>query len=110
EGELRALSELAAATGATAPIALRINPDIESPTPHHYTRTGHRASKFGIPSEDAPRLYRLAAELPGIQVRGVDVHIGSQIVEPGPYREALLHVLEHVEALRAEGIEFEYLD
>jgi len=110
EGELRALSDLASAMGVTAPIALRINPDIESPTPHHYTRTGHRATKFGIPSEDAQRLYRLAADLPGIEVRGIDVHIGSQIVEPEPYRQALLHVLEHVDALRADGIELEYLD
>jgi diaminopimelate decarboxylase len=110
EGELRALSELAATMGVRAPVALRINPDIESPTPHHYTRTGHRATKFGIPSEDAPRLYRLAADLPGIEVRGIDVHIGSQIVEPEPYRQALLHVLEHVDALRADGIALEYLD
>lgn len=110
EGELRALSNLASAMGVTAPVALRINPDIESPTPHHYTRTGHRATKFGIPSEDALRLYRLAADLPGLVVRGIDVHIGSQIVDPEPYRQALLHVLEHVDALRAEGIELEYLD
>jgi len=110
EGELRALSDLASAMGVSAPVALRINPDIESPTPHHYTRTGHRATKFGIPSEDAQRLYRLAADLPGIEVRGIDVHIGSQIIEPEPYRQALLHVLEHVDALRADGIELEYLD
>ncbi|HEY8470067.1 MAG TPA: diaminopimelate decarboxylase [Longimicrobiales bacterium] len=110
EGELRALSELASAMGVTAPVALRINPDIESPTPHHYTRTGHRATKFGIPSEDARRLYHLAAELPGLRVRGIDVHIGSQIVEAEPYRQALLHVLEHVEVLRSDGIALEYLD
>jgi len=110
EGELRALSDLASTMGATAPVALRINPDIESPTPHHYTRTGHRATKFGIPSEDALRLYRLAADLPGIEVRGIDVHIGSQIVEPEPYRQALLHVLELVDALRVDGIGLEYLD
>src|SRR5690606_39588949 len=52
----------------------------------------------------------LAADLPGIEVRGIDVHIGSQIVEPEPYRQALLHVLEHVDALRADGIALEYLD
>ncbi len=110
EGELRALSALAAAAGRDAPIALRINPDIESPTPHAYTRTGHRATKFGIPSEDALRLYRLAAKLPGIRVRGVDVHIGSQILDVEPYRRALVHVLELVEAIRREGIALEYLD
>jgi diaminopimelate decarboxylase len=110
EGELRALSELASAMGRRAPVALRINPDIEPSTPHVYTRTGHRETKFGIPSEDAIRLYRLAAELPGLEVRGIDVHIGSQILDVEPYRQALLHVLELVEELRAEGFALEYLD
>ncbi|HEX6940133.1 MAG TPA: diaminopimelate decarboxylase [Longimicrobiales bacterium] len=110
EGELRALSALASATGREAPVALRINPDIESPTPHAYTRTGHRTTKFGIASEDALRLYRVAAALPGIRVRGVDVHIGSQIVDVEPYRRALLHVLDLVDALARDGIELEYLD
>lgn len=110
EGELRALSELAAALGREAPVALRVNPDIESPTPHAYTRTGHRATKFGVPSEDALRLYRLAAGLPGIRVRGIDVHIGSQILDVEPYRRALVHVLELVETLRRDGIALEYLD
>jgi diaminopimelate decarboxylase len=110
EGELRALSELAAATGREAPIALRVNPDIETPTPHHYTRTGHAATKFGIPAADALRLYRLAARLPGIRVVGVDAHIGSQILDVEPYRRAVLHLLELVRQLRAEGIEIELLD
>jgi diaminopimelate decarboxylase len=110
EGELRALSDLAAATGRSAPIALRVNPDIEVPTPHHYTRTGHAATKFGIPAADALRLYRLAAELPGIRVVGVDAHIGSQILEIEPYRLAVLHLLKLVGQLRAEGIEIELLD
>jgi len=110
EGELRALSELGAAMGRRARVGLRINPDIESPTPHRYTRTGHRTTKFGIPGEDALRLYRLAARLPGLEVCGIDVHIGSQILDVEPYREALFYVLEQVEALRAEGITLEYLD
>jgi diaminopimelate decarboxylase len=110
EGELHALSDLAHATGIAAPIALRINPNIESPTPHAYTRTGHAATKFGIPIEHALGLYRVAAGLPGVRVRGVDVHIGSQILDSEPYRLALLQVLELVEKLRAEGIELEYLD
>jgi diaminopimelate decarboxylase len=110
EGELRSLSELAAASGRTAPVALRVNPDVETPTPHHYTRTGHAATKFGIPIEDAPALYRLAAELPGVAVRGVDVHIGSQILEVEPYRRAVAQVLALVERLRADGLELECLD
>jgi diaminopimelate decarboxylase len=110
EGELRSLSDLAGATGRTAPIALRVNPDVDSPTPHAYTRTGHAATKFGIPIADAPRLYRLATRLPGIEVRGVDVHIGSQILEVAPYRSALDQALELVALLRREGVELEYLD
>jgi diaminopimelate decarboxylase len=110
EGELRALSYLASATGQTAPIALRINPDIETPTPHAYTRTGHAATKFGIPIERARELYRLAADLHGIRVRGVDVHIGSQILETTPYAQALSQVLELVSELKRDGIELEYLD
>jgi diaminopimelate decarboxylase len=110
EGELRVLSEVAGASGRAARVALRVNPDIESPTPHHYTRTGHRATKFGVPIEDAPRLYRVAASLPGIEPRGVDVHIGSQILEVAPYRRAMERVLELVAALRADGIPLEFLD
>lgn len=110
EGELRSLSELAAATGREAPISLRVNPNVETPTPHAYTRTGHAATKFGIPIHDAPRLYRLAAALPGIRIRGVDMHIGSQILAVEPYLAALDQVLELVERLRRDGVELEYLD
>lgn len=110
EGELRSLSELGAATGTKAPIALRVNPDVETPTPHAYTRTGHAATKFGIPIAEAPRLYRLARDLPGLEIRGVDVHIGSQILDVEPYRRALLQVLELVSSLRKDGVELEYLD
>ena len=110
EGELWELSQLAATMGVMAPIAIRVNPDIESPTPHAYTRTGHKTSKFGIPMEDAPRLYRLAASLPGILVRGIDVHIGSQILEVEPYYLALKRVLDMVAQLRSEGMQLEYID
>jgi diaminopimelate decarboxylase len=109
EGELRSLSDLASAAGRTAPIALRVNPDVEAPTPHAYTRTGHAATKFGIPLSDAPRLYALAGRLPGIRVRGVDMHIGSQILEVGPYRAAVEQVLQLVETLRRDA-DLEYFD
>jgi diaminopimelate decarboxylase len=110
EGELRSLSELAAATGQEARIALRVNPNVETPTPHAYTRTGHAATKFGIPIEDAPRLYRLASDLPGIAVRGVDMHIGSQILALEPYRQALEQALTLVERVREQGHPLEFLD
>lgn len=110
EGELRLLDGVARRLGRVAPVSLRINPDIESPTPHAYTRTGHRTTKFGVPSEDAGRLYRLAAELGGTEPVGIDAHIGSQIVEPAPYRESLLHLLDLVDDLRGDGIELRSLD
>lgn len=110
EGELRSLSELASATGREAPIALRVNPNIDAPTPHEYTRTGHAATKFGIPMGDARRLYRVAAELPGIRVRGVDMHLGSQILSVDPYRAALDQALALVDNLETDGLPIEYLD
>jgi diaminopimelate decarboxylase len=109
-GELRALSGLAATMGVEARVALRVNPDIDAPTPHRYTATGHKATKFGIAYEDAAQLYRTACSLPGIRVSGVDVHIGSQILEVEPYRVAVTRILELVGALRADGIELEYID
>ena len=110
EGELRELAALGEATGTTAPIALRVNPDVESPTPHHYTRTGHHETKFGIPLDEARRLYRAAAQMPGLRLRGVDVHIGSQILEVEPYVIAVERVLRLVKELRADGIQLEYID
>ena len=110
EGELRSLSELAAATGVLAPAALRVNPDIEASTPHQYIRTGHAASKFGVPYADARGLYRLGAALPGLRMAGVDLHIGSQIIDAKPYREAVDRAAELIGGLRADGIELEYLD
>ncbi|HET9984755.1 MAG TPA: diaminopimelate decarboxylase [Longimicrobiales bacterium] len=109
-GELRELEGLGEAMGIPAPIALRVNPDVESPTPHAYTRTGHRETKFGIPIEEALRLYRAAARTAGLRVRGIDVHIGSQILEVEPYVLAVQRVLEVVDELRRDGIELEYID
>ncbi|MGH7446350.1 MAG: diaminopimelate decarboxylase, partial [Longimicrobiales bacterium] len=105
EGELRMLSDLAVTMQTRAPIALRVNPDVETHTPHHYTATGHKQTKFGIPYEEAERLYHVAARMPGIIIRGVDVHIGSQILDVEPYRLAVTRVLELVDRLRASGID-----
>jgi diaminopimelate decarboxylase len=110
EGELRQLAALGEATGLSAPVALRVNPDVQSPTPHRYTRTGHYDTKFGIPIDEARRLYRAAAQMPGLRLRGIDVHIGSQILETRPYVVAVARVLELVADLRREGIELEYID
>ncbi|HEX9106126.1 MAG TPA: diaminopimelate decarboxylase [Longimicrobiales bacterium] len=110
EGELRQLAALGEATGKAAPVALRVNPDVESPTPHKYTRTGHHETKFGIPIDEARRLYAAAAQMPGLELRGVDVHIGSQILEVEPYVVAVKRVLKLVDELRGQGIQLQYID
>ena len=110
EGELRELAALGETTGTPAPVALRVNPDVQSPTPHAYTRTGHHETKFGIPIDEARRLYQAAAQMPGLRLRGIDVHIGSQILEVAPYVVAVERVLKLVEELRQAGIELEYID
>ena len=108
--ELELLAEVAAAHGTPAPVALRVNPDIESPTPHAYTRTGHRATKFGVPSEQVRRLYRRAAAHPALEPVGIDAHLGSQILDPAPYRDSVRHLLELVDGLRGDGIELDWVD
>jgi diaminopimelate decarboxylase len=108
--ELHRLDSLAAERGTKAPFGVRINPDIDAPTPHEYTRTGHAAAKFGLPVPVAVGLYRWAATRPHLQVRGIDVHIGSQIVDPAPFKRALRQVLEVVHLLKKDGIQLEYVD
>jgi len=82
-GELRRLDEIAAGMDVRAPFAIRVNPDVLSPTPHEYTATGHAATKFGIPLSEAAELYRWATTRPHLRARGVDVHIGSRRHRPG---------------------------
>ncbi len=110
QAELETIDRLATRLGKRTPIGLRVNPDILSPTPHAYTRTGHAQAKFGIPAGDVVELYRWAASREHLWCRGIDVHIGSQIVSPDPHVQALDQVLEIVERLRAEGITLEYVD
>ena len=109
EPELDALSEIAAALGHTARIALRINPDVDAKT-HAKISTGKAENKFGIPYGDAPRLYAKAAKLPGIKVAGVHMHIGSQITELKPFRDAFTLMRELVGELRRAGHAIEHLD
>jgi len=108
--ELQSLNQVAERLGKPAPIALRVNPDIVADTPHEYTRTGHGATKFGIPVDHVLDLYRWAAEQPMLDIRGIDVHIGSQILEPEPYERALDHVLDLAAKVRAEGIDLDFVD
>ncbi len=100
--ELEALSLVATQMGKTAGIAVRVNPDV-NPHTHAKISTGQKESKFGIPMEQALEVYTRARELPGIQVQGVSVHIGSQLTSLEPFRNAFLRVRTLVEALRAAG-------
>jgi diaminopimelate decarboxylase len=86
-----------------------VNPDVD-PKTHPYIATGLKESKFGVAFADAPALYARAARLPNIAVHGLDIHIGSQIVELGPFREATIKVLDLVDRLRASGITLAHVD
>lgn len=102
EPELRALSQVATELGKTAPIALRVNPDVDAKT-HEKIATGKSENKFGIPIAKARAAYAEAAGLPGIRVVGVDVHIGSQLTDLAPFEQAFAKVADLTRALRADG-------
>jgi diaminopimelate decarboxylase len=109
EPELRVLSETATALGRPARVALRVNPDIDAKT-HHKIATGKAENKFGIPFGEALALYRLAGALPGIDPRGVHMHIGSQITDLAPFRNAFALLKELVEDLRANGFVIDFVN
>jgi diaminopimelate decarboxylase len=103
------LNAVAAERRTTAPVALRINPDVDART-HEKISTGKGENKFGLPLVRAREMYRLAAELPGIAPVGVDVHIGSQLTSLEPYAEAFGRIAELVRELRAEGHDIRRVD
>ncbi|MEQ1931211.1 MAG: diaminopimelate decarboxylase [Parvularculaceae bacterium] len=109
EGELLALNETALAMGVRAPIALRVNPDVKAGG-HEKISTGKAEDKFGVPLAGAREIYALAARLPGIDIKGVDLHIGSQVTDLQPFRLAFARIAELVRALRADGHAIERLD
>ncbi len=109
EPELRALSEVAASLGVTAPITIRVNPDVDART-HEKIATGKKENKFGIPIDRASEVYAEAARLPGIDVIGIDVHIGSQLTELEPFEQAYLKVADLTRRLRSEGHDIRRLD
>ena len=111
EAELRQLDRIAQQVGRAAPVALRVNPEVTVDTPHPYTRTGERGMKFGIPYDEALDVARRAVRMPGIALRGVDMHIGSQVTALDPYEEGMGRMLEIVVALRELGChDLEFLD
>ena len=109
EAELQRLNQVAGTLGQTAPVSLRVNPDVDAKT-HPYISTGLKQNKFGVAIADAPRLYRLAASLLHLEVVGVDCHIGSQLIDLSPLADAADRVLALVDALASEGMALRHID
>ena len=107
--ELEQLSEVAGSVGRRAPVSLRVNPDVDAKT-HPYISTGLKTAKFGVAFDQAFDLYRRAASLPHIALKGIDCHIGSQLLDPAPAAEAADKVLALVDRLAAAGIVLEHID
>ena len=107
--ELERLNRVAAEMGRRAPVSLRVNPDVDART-HPYISTGLKENKFGIDINHAAEVYRRAAEMPAIDIRGVDCHIGSQLTELSPFLDALDRVLVLVDRLAEDSIRIEHLD
>jgi diaminopimelate decarboxylase len=109
EPELEALSQVAVSLGRTARIALRVNPDVDART-HAKISTGKSQNKFGIPISRAREVYARAKTLPGLSVSGVDMHIGSQIIDLSPFDEAFALLADFVRTLRADGHVIDHVD
>ena len=109
EPELRVISRVATSLGVVAPVTIRVNPDVDAKT-HAKIATGKSENKFGIPISRARTVYAEAARLPGIQVVGIDVHIGSQLSQLEPFEQAYRKVAELTEVLRADGHDIRRLD
>ena len=109
EAELEVLSQVASSLSKTAPVSIRVNPNVD-PKTHPYISTGLRDNKFGVAHEHTLRTYQRAAALPGLQVVGIDCHIGSQITDETPYLDAMDRVLDLVDAIEAGGITLRHID
>lgn len=109
EGELLRLNRIAGELGKTAPVSLRVNPDVDAGT-HPYIATGLKQNKFGIPYRDALALYRHAASLPRLKIEGIDCHIGSQLTDVAPFAAALEKILGLADCLEQEGITLSHID
>jgi diaminopimelate decarboxylase len=107
--ELELLAQVAARAGRRARVSFRVNPDVD-PLTHPYISTGLKENKFGVPIGEAETLYRRAASLPSIAVTGIDMHIGSQITDLAPYRDAAVKVLALADTLARDGIHLEHVD
>jgi diaminopimelate decarboxylase len=109
EGELARVAEIAQRLGVRAPVAFRVNPDIDART-HPYISTGLRENKFGVAYDDAERLYRQAAGMPAIEIVGVGCHIGSQLTSAAPFVDAAGRIAALADRLARAGIELKHID
>lgn len=109
EAELLRINEVAGRLGKTAPISLRVNPDVDAHT-HPYISTGLKENKFGVSVEQAREVYKLAATLPNIEIVGMDCHIGSQLTELQPFLDAVDRLIVLMEQLKQDGITLKHLD
>ena len=109
EAELLRINEVAGRLGKTAPISLRVNPDVDAHT-HPYISTGLKENKFGVSVEQAREVYKLAATLPNIKIVGMDCHIGSQLTELQPFLDAVDRLIVLMEQLKQDGIALKHLD
>jgi diaminopimelate decarboxylase len=109
EAELHRVAAIAARTGRRAPVALRVNPDVDAKT-HPYVSTGLKQNKFGVAHGEAERLYREAARLPQLEVVGIGCHIGSLMASAGPFIDAAARLLALVQRLEAGGIRLAHID
>jgi diaminopimelate decarboxylase len=107
--ELELINAVASEAGHVAPISLRVNPDVDAHT-HPYIATGLRDNKFGVAMDEALPLYRKAAQLSHLEIRGVDCHIGSQLTTLEPFIDATARMLQLVDQLAAEGIRLQHID
>ncbi len=109
EAELATLNQLAKELGKTAPVSLRVNPDVDAKT-HPYISTGLKENKFGVPASEAERIYQSTHLYPNIRFTGLDCHIGSQLTELEPFMQASNKMLNLLDTLQSQGLEIEHLD
>lgn len=107
--EIHRINQVALRLGKKAPISLRVNPDVDAQT-HPYISTGLKENKFGVAMEDALAVYQEAAQLQGLEVIGIDCHIGSQLTTTTPFADALDRVLAMIDTLASKGIVIKHLD
>ena len=111
EDELRMVDRLGRGRGVVVPVAIRVNPEITVETPHSYIRTGEKGHKFGVPYDEVRDVARAASSLPNVALRGLDMHVGSQLSRLDAYRHGIERVLELLAQLRSDGAQnLRYLD